>query len=113
MIGLRINPNDWEANRRLSLALAVRAENQAALRTVRHALHELCVAFAASLSTRVILMNLVMVAALSTSGIWLTQSRTTPPERHTAVTTPRSTKIRLALVTQATNASIVIAASPF
>lgn len=114
MIDLRIDPNDWEEHRRLSFALAMRAEGPATLRAVKQLSRALWAASTASPERRVIALSLLVMAALLTADLWATRTISTSLPGHIATTAaPRTTEVRLAPAKAASDSSLTAAASPF
>jgi len=113
MMDLRIEPHDWEEHRRLSFALAMRAEGPTTRRIIKRAVHALWTALAASPERCVIGLSLLIMSVLLTADIWATRTiNLSLPGRIETMAPPRATAVRAAPVKAAMNATMA-SASPF
>ena len=119
MIDLRIDPSSCEERRRLSFALAMRANGPQTLadlyRAMKRAGHELWAVVTAPQNGRLIGLSLFVLALLTDAGVWSMRASTPSPPVAQTISSKAShvRAIRVAAVFPALNASMVSAASPF
>jgi hypothetical protein len=109
---------NWEARRRLSFALAIRAETPTTLpgfcRVLKQVFHWLWITVTALCHEQIIGLTLLVAALLSTGGVWVTQVvASSPASQHITSAANDASAIRIALVHPALNASMISAASPY
>ena len=118
MFSVSIDPNDLEERRRLSFALAMRADNPrtlaGAFRTFWQAAWTLWTVVAAPPHGRVIGLSLVVLAVLSTADVWVMRvAASSSPEQRISSQATVARTIRTAAVHPVISASMTSAASPF
>lgn len=118
MMNFATDQNDWEERRRLSFALAMRADTSSTragvYRLLKQAFHELGTVVMPQPHEKIIGLSLMVLALLATADVWVAQmaARSAPPPYITS-RAPNPETVRVAPVHPALSASMISAASPF